>query len=343
MKPIVLFVDDEPNIVSGLRRATRALRDKCEIHFANSGQQALQLISEMKINTVVTDMRMPEMDGAELLSFISKQWPGINRMVLSGEADEKSAVQIIGRSHRFLSKPCDYNALCEAVRQPFDFGNEYVDRAFSQNVSHFDRLLATPGSMYRLRGQLQKAVPNVADICATIMSDPSLSARILQIVNSAYFGRPLVTSNIATAVKALGIDRIRKILDEERIGSEALAVSKTGHVWPRIALAAKEQSAKQGGGSDVQAVAYATALFSNLGHVDVAKTNPVDDIQDTHLSGIQVYLAALFGFPQQLIASMAHFQTLRREDIDSHEISELAVISAFASQSIPQTTIGVEQ
>jgi len=111
----VLFVDDEPNVLDSIRRQ---LRKVCDIHTAASGEEALRLLKELApVALVVSDMRMPGMNGAELLTKVRELHPDTVRMVLSGQADLDSTIAAVNDGHifRFLTKPCSEEVLRAAV------------------------------------------------------------------------------------------------------------------------------------------------------------------------------------------------------------------------------------
>ncbi len=116
----VLFVDDEPNVLASIRRQ---LRKDCDVHTAVSGDEALHLLKELgPVALVVSDMRMPGMNGAELLTKVQELYPDTVRMVLSGQADLESTIAAVNEGHiyRFLTKPCSEDALRTAVRAGID-------------------------------------------------------------------------------------------------------------------------------------------------------------------------------------------------------------------------------
>jgi len=111
----VLFVDDEPNVLDGIRRQ---LRKKVAIETAVSGEDGLQKIQEMgPFAVVVSDMRMPGMNGSGFLTEVRKTSPDSVRMILSGQAELESTIEAINEGHifRFLTKPCSTEALIAAV------------------------------------------------------------------------------------------------------------------------------------------------------------------------------------------------------------------------------------
>ena len=111
----VLFVDDEPNILDSIRRQLRKSHD---VLTATSGVEALALLKDTgPVALVVSDMRMPGMNGTELLTRIRAEYPDTVRMILSGQADLESTIAAINDGHvfRFLTKPCHEDALRRAV------------------------------------------------------------------------------------------------------------------------------------------------------------------------------------------------------------------------------------
>lgn len=112
----ILCVDDEPNILSSLKRLFRSVG--YEIETALSGAEGLQILEERKIDLVISDMRMPEMDGAEFLAHVVEKWPLTVRILLTGHADINSTVEAInkGKIYRYVSKPWEENDLKLTVR-----------------------------------------------------------------------------------------------------------------------------------------------------------------------------------------------------------------------------------
>lgn len=110
-KKRILFVDDEPNILSGLKRMLRSMRKEFDLQFAGSGIEALDSMAVHESDIVVSDMRMPGMDGAELLDIIQERYPSAVRIMFTGQADQESVLRTVGVVHQFLTKPCDSDLL----------------------------------------------------------------------------------------------------------------------------------------------------------------------------------------------------------------------------------------
>jgi response regulator RpfG family c-di-GMP phosphodiesterase len=110
----ILFVDDETAILDGYKRL---LRGEFDIDTAPGGESALELLGKNPYAVVVADMRMPEMDGAQLLARITLKYPGVVRIMLTGNSDMQTAVRAVneGNVFRFLTKPCDKEMLAATL------------------------------------------------------------------------------------------------------------------------------------------------------------------------------------------------------------------------------------
>ncbi len=127
-KRTVLFVDDEKKVLTSLERGL--LDESYEALFANSGQEALEILQKNPVHVIVTDMRMPEMGGLELLRAVKEEYPHIIRMVLSGYTQVTTVLTAInqGEVFRFITKPWKLEeefkpAVREAIEY-YDFQNE---------------------------------------------------------------------------------------------------------------------------------------------------------------------------------------------------------------------------
>jgi len=116
----VLCVDDEPNILSALKRSLRT--EHWRVLTAGGGVEALETLAREEVDLVISDMRMPGVDGAQLLEQISQRWPEVIRILLTGHADMGATIAVInrGKIFRYLNKPWDDEELRATVRQGLD-------------------------------------------------------------------------------------------------------------------------------------------------------------------------------------------------------------------------------
>ncbi len=208
LKINVLFVDDEPNILNGLKTRLYKMRDKWNMFFATSGNEALKLISENKIDVIVSDMKMPQMDGATLLNKVQEMYPDTIRIVLSGYADYEAVLRAIKVTHQYLSKPVDTNLLIEVVEKNLNLKKLLNNEKLQKAIIKIQNLPSIPETYSKLLSVLADESKTLKDVAEIIKYDAALTAKLLQIVNSAYYNLETPITNIEDAVVYLGLGLI---------------------------------------------------------------------------------------------------------------------------------------
>jgi HD-like signal output (HDOD) protein/ActR/RegA family two-component response regulator len=211
-KKSVLFVDDEPNILDGIRRMMRSARHEWDMSFAGSGEEALQVMEQTHFDVIVTDMRMPGMDGAALLQEVKKRFPEVARIVLSGQADKEAIYRALGPMHRYLAKPCDAETLKATLQDACAVGVLVGDGQLKQLVSKMGSLPSVPDLYDEMMKELESPDASIKKVGDIISKDISMTAKILQIVNSALFSLQRQVTDPAQAVSLLGLDTIKSLV-----------------------------------------------------------------------------------------------------------------------------------
>lgn len=211
-KKRIIFVDDEPNILSGLRRSLRELERDYELQFSMSGTECLELMAKKPFDMVVSDMRMPKMDGSQLLQEIMNKYPTVVRVILSGHAEEECVLKAIGIAHQYLSKPCEYELLKNVIVSSLSLKNCFESEAMRSFVSKIKSLPSAPDTYVKLTKELRSGNPVMEKIATIVEDDIGMSSKILQLVNSAFFGLPRHISNIRQAVTFLGMETIKTLV-----------------------------------------------------------------------------------------------------------------------------------
>jgi HD-like signal output (HDOD) protein len=208
----ILFVDDEPKILTGLRRMLRSMRHEWEMEFAEGGFAALDLLRTRPFDVVVSDARMPGIEGTELLQKVRCEYPAIVRMILSGQCSRSSVLRCVGVAHQFLSKPCDSEILKEAIRQVCRLSDSLGNQSDRAAVSRVDSLPSAAAAYEAIVEQLAADLQPLRSVAETIASDIAMSARVLQLVSSGFFGTPQRMIEVERATELLGLDTLRALV-----------------------------------------------------------------------------------------------------------------------------------
>jgi putative nucleotidyltransferase with HDIG domain len=326
----ILFVDDEARILEGLQRMLRPQRQNWEMAFASSGEAALKLLEEAPFDVIVSDMRMPRMDGVALLTQVRDRFPGVVRMVLTGHASFGSALRAVPVAHQFLLKPCDPKLLQVTVERACHLKELLGGDLILRTVGGMRELPPLPRTYAALVEAFSGPEAGLDRIVRIVEHDVAVSARILQLVNSALFGLTQHVSTIHTAVSHLGFDVIKNLVLSVEIFQALSAATEIGgfrsesihdHSYLTACIAARlsvEKCLIQG--------AMVAALLHDVGKLIVMKRLPeqfakivqlareqgrvIFDVEReamgvTHAE-IGAYLLGLWGFPFPIVEAVAY-------------------------------------
>jgi HD-like signal output (HDOD) protein len=333
-KKRILFVDDEANILSGLRRSLRAHRKLWDMVFVGSGQEAISQANESHFDAVVTDMRMPGMDGAQLLNRIAEQHPDVVRIVLSGQSDQETVMKTVGPAHQYLSKPCEAEVLKGTLMRAFALRDLLGKSELKSLISGMRTLPSLPTIYNQLLSLIQDPNTAVADIGRLIAKDPAMTVKTLQLVNSAFFGLGRHISNPVDAASLLGMEILKPLVlsigifqqfEEEKLVTKAFSLDslwahsmKVGSLAKQIAVQQKmdktaiEDSLLAGTLHDIGKLILVLNLPEGYSQLEAAtaenqqsrSSTEVEIFGTTH-GAVGAYLLGLWGLPESVVEAVA--------------------------------------
>ena len=212
MKKRIIFVDDEPREVQNLQRDLGNMNDIWSIAFAGSGLEALEVMAKEPFDAIVADMRMPEINGVELLNKVGKLYPKTLRFILSTFADRDLIMTCVWGTHQFISKPCDPATLVSTVQRSLALGIWLSNDVLKELVSKMGNFPSLPATYLEVLKQLESPGASVQSISDVISKDLAVTAKLLQMVNSAFFGLPQKLTNPFEAVAILGIETVKSLV-----------------------------------------------------------------------------------------------------------------------------------
>jgi len=208
----ILFVDDEPMILAGLQNLLRRQRKQWEMTFVESGEKALEKLVDGLFDVIVSDMRMPGMDGATLLKEVQRRHPNVVRIVLSGHAELETALRSVSVADQFLAKPCDATSLQNVVDRACNLQLLLSDDTIRSAIGTIRQLPSAPQIYLAVTQALENPDTSMKDLAKLIERDMAISAKVLQLVNSAFFGLPQRVASVQQATSYLGANMIRRVL-----------------------------------------------------------------------------------------------------------------------------------
>jgi len=269
----ILFVDDNENVISGIQRQLRPYRGQWQFFFVNSGEKALQLMAEQAIDLIITDMIMPKMRGDDLLKKVSELYPSVVRIILSGDTDEAAFKSGLDIAHQYLSKPCRAETLREAIIHIFDVLACVQNPSIIAEMGDPKLLPSLPKIYHQLNAAITNENSSIAEIANILASDIMLSAKLLQVVNSAYFGVNRSVSSVVESINLIGLKNLNNLVLTAHVKNAFPVTSRAmdffmEYVWEdanRTANLAKQIALSENQTEDRPDQAYVCGLLHNMG------------------------------------------------------------------------------
>jgi HD-like signal output (HDOD) protein/CheY-like chemotaxis protein len=207
----VLFVDDEPLVLRSIDRALRTRKVPWEARFVDSGTAALALLTRERFDVVIADLRIPDLDGVELLTIVQRTYPKIARLVLSGQVGTDDCLRAMRVAHQCLAKPCNIDTLRHVVQRLSQSQNLLDDAELATTAARLSCLPSPPRVHFEVCAAIAREA-GLAEIAHIIDGDVAITAKLIQIVNSAFFTQGTQVTSVQRALSVLGTDVVRGLL-----------------------------------------------------------------------------------------------------------------------------------
>jgi HD-like signal output (HDOD) protein/CheY-like chemotaxis protein len=347
----ILFVDDDPNVLDGLRDALRPRRREWRMTFVNGGEAAIDVLEREAVHIVVSDLRMPGIDGATLLTKVAWMQPEAVRIVLSGQADPATIGRVAAVAHRILVKPSPIEDITRVLERSCVLLDVTGEVQMIRAAAGACALPSAPDTYLELVDLLGRADASTAELVAVVKRDIAISAKVLQLANSGYFGCDQPVSSVSDAVALLGHETLRALV----FSAEAFQTFDVPASIPGFTLAALEHRSLQVGrlahklseGMPGADDAFAAGLLLDVGLLVLAahkpeclaeilmaaerEGRPAHEIElarhgITHAE-IGAHLLALWGLPHTIVEAVAHHHFPLRSPVPAFDAVAVAHIA----------------
>lgn len=208
----VLFVGEDVGLWEQLKNPTAGIAEKWDVAFAKSGLQALASLSQSPCDAVISDMQLPGMTGAQLLDEVMQRNPKTIRFIRASMADQQAAMKCVGTAHQYLVKPSDARTIGSALDRAFSLDAWLPSETVQKLIAQMKKLPSPPNLYFKIVAALQSTDTSIDDVGAMVAQDPVLSAKMLQVVNSAVFGLQLQVVSASEAVMYLGMETTKSLV-----------------------------------------------------------------------------------------------------------------------------------
>lgn len=321
----ILFVDDEPAILDGLRNRLRRLRSTFEMTFAEGGPAAVELLGNTTFDVVVTDMRMPVVDGTEVLRKTHALQPHAVRIVLSGHADLDSVLRVVPVAHRYLMKPCDPDELQQAILRARTLRSIVDDERVRSVLGGVRNLPPAPRLYATLTRVIETENASTEDVARVLADDVAMSAKILQLVNSAFMRTSRRVTTVADAVRYLGLATTKSLVLSAEVFNHSGKAARAVEGAQQHALAVAKMASGLFSDKRLAQEAFLAGMMHDVGTLvllcelpdqlaEIARRErdlhePAQVAEEAVLGAthadLGAYLLTLWGMPDELIEAVA--------------------------------------
>lgn len=332
----LLFVDDEPLVLDGLKRMLRGQRKEWHMEFATSGAEALALMETTKFDVVVSDMRMPGMDGAELLNQVAKKYPATVRIVLSGQAEKERVLRLLGGCHQYLSKPCEPEQLKATVAKACNLRDRLTNDPLKAAIANVEVIPSEPEVYAQLVDELLNDSPSLTRLGQIVERDIGMTAKVMQLVSTNFFGRARRVMSGAQAVESLGVELMGELMQTGRAFAPfdgtrlpGFDISERNRHGLEVAECARRIVRKETDNPQVLADTYLGGMLHDVGQIVLAECFPDEYIKAIKASqshalplwqaeadtfnaahaDVGSYLMGLWGLPESIVDTIGQFRS----------------------------------
>jgi putative nucleotidyltransferase with HDIG domain len=303
------------------------------MEFANSGEEALQMVDQKPVDVVVTDMRMSGINGAQLLNQILRRHPQTVRIVLSGYSDLIEVVNCVGLTHQFLGKPCSLDDLKNCLKRVTLVKSRLASEPLCTLTSGLKNLPSLPKLYLEISDALQSPTTSAQRIADIASQDAGLSAKLLQLSNSAFFGFSCEVFSVSEAVQLLGVTVIQSLAMAVPVFS-AFRHERCPHfpleqIWEhslQTARLGRQIAGEHSLNPHLAEQAFCAGILHDLGKIILADglpeqytavlnearetRRPLIEVESRHFNAthaeVGAYLLALWGLPIPLVEAVAN-------------------------------------
>lgn len=365
----VMFVDDEGHVLNGITRMLDCADVEWDVETASSGVGALELLEVEPVDVLISDMQMPGMDGAQLLGEVSRLYPDTVRIVLSGQANKEMVYRAVTPMHQYLAKPCEADVLRETISRACAL-REMLDSTMNHDfLGQISSLPSLPTLYQEVITEIESENGTVAHVGDIVAKDPAMTAKILQLANSAIFGVRSTITSPAQAASIIGMDTLKSLVLTLQVfksfdGTTLQNFSIEGLLVHSLRVATIGQLIAKGEGLDRELVneSFTAGLLHDVGKLIFAANAPEEfdlalatskaqkislveaerEVLGIGHDCIGGHLLALWGIPQSIVEAVTFHHLPDQCRGNSLSTSAIVYVANVLAREEGRTT-GVEQ
>jgi HD-like signal output (HDOD) protein/ActR/RegA family two-component response regulator len=338
----ILFVEDNEVLLELYGNLLDDERDQWQTTLAPDGETALKLLQKSAFDVVASDMQMPGMNGIELLGHVRTLHPQTSRIIISGFTDQAEAADSLNCTHLFIPKPFEVDVLRATLARIGSLDAYLRDEKLRGLAGKMRTLPSFPTLYLDIMREIESPNSSIQGIANVVAKDPGITAKVLQVANSAAVGLPEKVSDPAEAVQQLGMTTVRSLVLSAQVYAN-FAPGRVKHfsadaLWTHLMKCAdlartimRRDRAEFNDSED----AFTAGMLHDMGKLMLADSLPEEFAQALELAkeerisqpeaemeifgathaGLAAYLFGLWGLPASIVEAVAFHHTPEKSDL----------------------------
>lgn len=331
MKRKILFVEDNP-VLRQLYALMLQEQPEWDVTTAAHAEEALAIMRDVRFDIVVSDLRMPGMDGVQFFHEVRAQHPQASRIILSGLSDQKEIAECLGETHQFLAKPFDGKTLKATLKRLCGLDAYLQSEKLRTLATQLDQLPSFPSLYLDIMHELATENPAIENIANIIAQDPAMTAKILQVANSAASGLARRVGSPFDAVQYIGTGMVRALALSAHVFSafekselQDFAIARLWDHALKTARLARQMLRDAGAAPSEVEDAYTAGMLHDIGKLALAANVPEqfqralalartaqiplhqaeEEVFGATHAGVGAYVLGLWGLPASIVEAVA--------------------------------------
>lgn len=352
----ILFVDADKSQLTSLKKDLTAMKKRWNIQFASTAKEAIDLLSTCPFDIIASDFCVDGFEGYELLEEIKARQPGSIRFIISETINSENCLEYIGYAHQFVTKPYAGSELITKIKKSLRLKNIFLNERAAKGVASIEDLPSMPDLYLTLERELKKDDVVISDIGKLIGEDMGMTAGLLKLVNSPFFGLYSKITKPEQAATLLGLDNLKGLVLGIHLFSSTwetnvdFSISELRKHCQYTALMARAIIKAEGGSNELAEHTFLAGFMHDIGKLVLAtsyaeeyatilsivrETNiPVQEAEKdilgfTHAE-VGAYLLAIWGFDEDIIEAIyCHHEPQRLGSTDLSPAVAIHVANSF--------------
>ncbi|WP_320174701.1 response regulator [Maridesulfovibrio sp.] len=352
----ILFIDNDKEQLRMLDKQLSALKKRWQVDYASNKEEAMEQLRTRPYDIIAMELNVDGFEGDELLDEIKYRQPGSIRFIISESVNSENYLKFVKYAHQFITKPYTQSELIGKIKKSLRLKNIFLNERAAKGIASIEELPTMPELFLKLERELNKEDVLISNIGKMIGEDMSMTAGLLKLVNSPFFGLYSKVTNPEQAVTLLGLDNLKGLVlgihlfNSTKNTKFDFSIEELGKHCQYTALMARSIIKAEGGSNEQAEHTFLAGFLHDIGKLVLATSYPdeystiLSIVRETNIpvpeaekdilgfthAEIGAYLLAIWGFDEDIIEAIyCHHKPQRLGSVDLSPAVAIHVANSF--------------